>query len=56
MSAMRREERDLLKQVIKMVHFLPEVQDLFKFFPMNRLLVNQGDIMAKAAEMSIPDF
>lgn len=56
MAAMRREEREILKQVIKMVHFLPEVQDLFKFFPMNRLLVNQGDIMAKAAEMSIPDF
>jgi|LauGreDrversion4_2_1035121.scaffolds.fasta_scaffold82728_1 hypothetical protein len=40
-----------------MMHYLPEVLDYFKFYPMRRLLINDSAFLTqKVPEMNFADF
>lgn len=56
MNPARQQEKELVIQVLKMVHYLPEVQQLYKFFPFKRLLMREGsDLTLRVPEMSYSD-
>ncbi len=47
------EEIKLVKRMFKMLHYLPEVHEYFKFYPTRRLLLEEGSLLTnKVAEMN----
>ena len=57
MNSKKQDELNLLKQVIKMIHYLPEVHDYFKSYPSKRLLIDEKALLTnKVPETSFADF
>ena len=51
------EETKILKQIIKMIHILPEVQDYFKFYPLRSIYLDDSAFIThKVGEMTLSDF